>query len=155
MINYLWVNFCCSLVLSLFLRVETFCVSKFCVRSFLLLFILFLTFLVQSSLVLHFYIVAEWTFVSLCHFFACRSFVVLKLFKHFCLIFLFSLRIFPFFFAEEKAIVFSICIYNEVRFVLKCSICHSFVPFFWHAKVTFNVLNFLIFHLLYIILFEN
>jgi hypothetical protein len=106
MINYLWVNFCCSLVLSLFPSIKTFCVSKFCVRSFLLLFTLFLTFLVQSSLVLHFYIVVEWTFVSLCHFFACRSFVVSKLFKHFCSIFLFSLRIFPFFLQWRRLLFF-------------------------------------------------
>jgi len=59
------------------------------------------------------------------------------------------------FFLAMKAIFFSICLYNEAQFVLKCSICHSFVPFFWHAKVTFNVLNFLSFHLLYIILFTN
>jgi len=104
MINYLEVNFCCSVVLSMFLCVETFCMSKFCVRSFLLHFTLFLAFLVQSSLVLHFHIVVEWTFVSLCHFFACWSFVVLKFFP-------FSLRACPFFFAMKKAIVFSICFY--------------------------------------------
>ncbi len=106
MINYLQVNLCCSVVLSMFPCVETFCMSKFCVRSFLLHFTSFLTFLVQSSLVLHFHIVVKWTFVSLCHFFACRSFVVLKLFKHFRLIFPFSLKACPFFFVQWRLLFF-------------------------------------------------
>jgi hypothetical protein len=106
MINYLQVDLCCSIVLSMFPCAETFCMSKFCVISFLLHFTLFLAFLVQSSLVLHFHIVVEWTFVSLCHFFACWSFVLLKLFKHFRLIFPFSLRACPFYFLQWKRLLF-------------------------------------------------
>lgn len=130
MINYLQVNFCCSVVLSMFPCVETFCMSKFCVRNFLLHFTSFLTFLVQSSLVLHFHIVVKWTFVSLCHFFACWSFVVLKFFP-------FSFRACPFFFCNEEGYCFfnlplqwsSICV-EMLNLSFLCTIflaCQSYI----------------------------